>query len=497
METEKVKDPETINNKQDEDCLGKENVEKKQNEKKKTEDIEEKHIQSVKEILNDIESKEDNRNIIIQYRIENNHGVIAGDRAMFDNVSFNQHFAPKDKEKTGKDIAADEEALTDWIYENYEKYIMTFLFACAVFEKSLYSWIGEAANHLYDLWTFENKEDQRIVPAKRLEELGAVKCEGVLNTEAGMVKTNIIQMKEESYRSRILKIVWQEFPQLRGKIVEWLKHYALGSRILLSKCAVQVMGELACMDYHYFMDDMLKLIFQEPSFSNDMIAAQVLISLYNFKEYKENVINMLHKWNDRNEIHHLLTNLLVCVAIDEKSGIMEKAIYKYMQKALEGIEEENENIYLEYIYDFFACGMRKVGFYRILIEWMCRKINKNTSIKRKQNIVETFVRLFAADIWLMRYEVGEDAIFIKLCFSDQAISREICFLWQNVWRCWDYRATFYVILGEYYSRMQKSDDEMRKFIRKIIGTQAPDSIQEDILVKIRKNVRKKNERVYN
>lgn len=66
METEKVKDPETINNKQDEDCLGKENVEKKQNEKKKTEDIEEKHIQSVKEILNDIESKEDNRNIIIQ-----------------------------------------------------------------------------------------------------------------------------------------------------------------------------------------------------------------------------------------------------------------------------------------------------------------------------------------------------------------------------------------------------------------------------------------------
>lgn len=498
METEEVKDREAISDKKDTDCLDAGNTEKEQNKEKKTEDLADKHLQNLKEFLSDIESKDNtSRNIIIQFRIENDHGIIAGDGAMFENVSINDKSIKKDNEKVGEDIAADEGILTDWIYENYEKYIMTFLLACAVFEKHPYSWIEEAANQLYDLWIFENKEERRVVPTKKLEELGAIKCEGELNTHAGVVKVNIIQMKEESYCSRILKVVWQEFPQLREKIVVWLKSYIFGKRLLMSKCAVQVMGKLACMDYHYFMGEMLKLLFQEPSISTDVLAAQVLLFLNKQEEYEENVINMLRNWNNCNDIHYLLTTMIVCVALREKSDIMEAAIHKYLQKAFEGVEKEEENTYLQYIYDFFACGMRKVGFYRILIEWMCEKLNENTSITRKQNVVGFFLRLFAADICLMRYEVGEDAVFVKLCFADQAISNEICFLWQNVWRCWDYRKTFYVILGEYYFRIQKSDDEMRRFIRKIIGSEAADSIQEDILAKVRKNVRKKDERIYN
>lgn len=444
----------------------------------------EEHIQDLTRVWEQMESETaDKKNIIIQYRIDNNYGIISGSNAKFENIYMKGQTLKESEKENSDDVLSDQKLLSQWITDNYQSNLVSFLVSCIVFDGLPHLWIEEAAGKLYGLLNPEDKTTGTIITERNLAEIGLLKRDGELNTHTGKIKVKIIQLREKEYRSKALDCIWKEFLPMREKIVLWLKSYTYSSGILMSKRATQTMGELASLDYYYFMKDMINLVLKNDNIVNDITIAQILISLNQYDEYKENANNMLRNWSRCDGVHFLLTNLITCAGLEDKKTILEDTVCNYLEKAFAGIEEEIENAYLRHIYDFFACGMRKVRFYRIIVNWMYEKMCDNVSNKRTRDISEFFLRIFIADCSLMRSDANENAILIALC-STREDSEKLCYLWRSIWNCWDYKESFYNLLGKYSSQAKKNDSEMKEFIRRILGTEYSEVLGNDILYRI-------------
>lgn len=119
-------------------------------------------------ILDDSESQEDKKNIIIQYRIINNHGIMAGDGTQFENIQINdnknQNIISNRQNKSDnnkKNVFSTENNLSSWLFNNYETYPMALMIASAVFDGFPYIWVIQAADILYSSFQREGTENER------------------------------------------------------------------------------------------------------------------------------------------------------------------------------------------------------------------------------------------------------------------------------------------------------------------------------------------------
>lgn len=466
----------------------------KQNDMKEI--IKEKEDDIFDKISEIIEQQEEKKNIFIQYRIINNHGVISGDDTKIDNVQINDLKAEKEK-RGQKNILADERQLNNWLEENYESYPMALIIASAVFDCLPKEWVVQAADSLYLLFKRSDEENnKRYGITDILYQFGARICQGKMNTYTGKIEVQVIQLAQKEYRREILKYFWRECPKLHNKIIVWLKDYSVGKRISMSRRANEIIGMLAEWDYYYFLYEMVSMIEHDKKVSTDMMFAQIMVSLNKNDTYHKNVHNLMVEWNKRNSVHYLLTNLFVCAELSDKKDILENAIERYISNILKEMDVHNGNVYIDSIYDFFASGMRAFTFYRILIEKIYNRIYNKASVKEKRNICELFLRLFAVDISLTQFDKGEEAIFIKLCFTDREVSYQICCLWQLIWECRACRQMFYTLMAKYDNSVCLSDSEykLESFVRKVFGNHCTSEMQRDICNKIHR--RAKNERNY-
>ena len=202
---------------------------------------------------------DDRKNIYVQYRIINNHGVMASDNAQIEKVYADGQEALKGVEKKAKrNLFSDENRRNKWLAENYETYPMALMIAVAVFNAMPYTWVMRAADALYE--SFENKrdkEEKRYGITEILSQFGAVICRGELNTYTGITPVDIVRLDKKTLRETILKYVWVECPRLQDVIMRWLEKQYMGKTISMKKIAGEVMGRLACWDYNYFLNNMV------------------------------------------------------------------------------------------------------------------------------------------------------------------------------------------------------------------------------------------------
>lgn len=443
------------------------------------------------QILKNIGQHEDRKNIFIEYRIINNHGVMAGDDTKIESISIND---TKDKkaELRNKNVLSDEKEFSDWLIENYGTYSMALMIASAVFDCMPYKWVIQAADELF--LSFEKeKEERKYGITDILSQFGATICQGEMNTHTGRTQIEVVRFIKEEYQQKILQYIWRECPQLQDIIMLWLKKYSMRKPISMSKKALDTMGRLAEWDYYYFQNNMIGMIRQDRKVSTDMMIACIAMALSENNVYQDNIRKLVEFWNKENDIHYLLATLFVCVESNDKIDILENAIYHYLSESIKGVREQTENEWLKNIYEFFAAGMRSFIFYRILIEKIYEFVSHEITPKTKIYVCNLFLRLFAVDIDLARFEKGEDAIFIKLCMTKNEVSDKICYLWQMVWQCRYYRQEFYSLMAYYDKRRSQSKNScnVEGFVKKTLGDICTDEIQYDICCKIHR--REKNE----
>ena len=432
---------------------------------------------------------DDRKNIYIQYRIINNHGIMASDSAQIEKVYSNDQEGLRGKErKVKRNTFFDESKRNRWLTENYEAYPMALMITVAVFDAMPYMWVMRAADALYDSFgNKKDKEEKRYGITEILRQFGAIICKGELNTYTGTTPIDVVQFEQKMLQETILKYIWFECPQLQDVIMLWLEKHYMGKIMSMSKRAVDVMGWLACWDYHYFLNNMVNKIRSKKSIPTDMMIAQVVRALDKNNEFQENVYNLLVYWSREQNIHYLLTGLFVCAGQKDKNDILETIISCYVGRTMEELQREKRGEYLQWESDFFAAGMRAFTFYRILIDKIYETACSNSSPRNIRDVCRLFWTLFSIDINLARYEKGEDAVFIRIAMQDDSTGVRLRYLWQTAWRDRTHRETFYYMLAEYDKRIGKMPDySLEKFIQKTFGDICEREWQIDICSKIRR-----------
>lgn len=433
---------------------------------------------------------DDRKNIYVQYRIINNHGVMASDNAQIEKVYTDRREALKGAEKKAKrNLFSDENRRNKWLAENYETYSMALMIAVAVFDAMPYTWVMRAADALYE--SFENKrdkEEKRYGITEILSQFGAVICRGELNTYTGITPVDIVRLDKKASQETILKYVWVECPRLQDVIMRWLEKQYMGKTISMKKIAGEVMGRLTCWDYNYFLNNMVNQIRRKNSNQTDMMIAQVIEELDKEEDLRKNVDKLLENWSRESNIHYLLTDLLVCAKQQNRNDILERVVSNYIDRSMEELQREERGEYLEGLFDFFATGMRAFTFYRILIEKIYGLAYGNSSPRDMRDVRHLFWMLFDKDIGLAQFEKGEDAVLVRLVMQEDSVGRQLRCLWRMQWRDRADRNNFYFALAKYHKKaMQMPGYSLEKFIQKAFED-IDEEMQMDICTKIRRRL---------
>lgn len=441
----------------------------------------------IEKILDGVEQQEDKKNTYILYRTINNYGVMAGDEARFENIRIRDPEGKKDARKS-ENVLEDERERHNWLEENYESYPMALMISVAVFDSKPYIWVVKAADRLFQSFGHKKEEEEQTYGMTDLLRcFGAEICQGEMNTYTGITPVQVVHLMKTEYREEILRFVWKECPRLHDKIIFWLESYSMQKPILMSRAAMEVTGMLVSWDYYFFLNNMVIKIQDEKSIDTDMLIAQIVIALNRNEVYQKNVYNLLQVWSKDHRIHYLLTGLFVCVGLEDKNDILEIIIERYIQNMMREIHNKKPGEYLLFGYDFFAVGMRAFTFYRILVEKMYAMLQERVTPRERKDICRLFLTLFSTDISLAQIEDKEEAIFIKLCMVQHDVRAKICFLWQAVWQCRDYRELFYTFLARYDRKINQAGTgcySMERFIDKAFGAVCTKEMCSDIISKI-------------
>ena len=203
---------------------------------------------------------------------------------------------------------------------------------------------------------------------------------------------------------------------------------------------------------------------------------------------------MLAHWSTQERVHSLLTVLLVAGELQEEQ-ILRRGIRTYLARLYYGFKKEN-NEFFDHIIDFFAVGIRKVFFYRIMIEELYELFFlEDASSKNKDQKITLFFIIFLIDVRLLVEGKGgrEEAILVEMCTAPNSARNKLCAIWRMVWRAHSYRREFYQVLGEYYRWLD--DERLREnivlFIDVILGRSVSREVKSDVYKKIQRSAKRK------
>lgn len=438
-------------------------------------------------IWENMEQNRSSRTLFLQYRIENNQGVASEKAVGFEEIYSRRASDREAGENEEEAIAGDKRALSAWLTENYESYSMSLLTAGAVFEELPYLWIVEAADRLFaSFGDRELEKEKETDREQKIRRFGARIIQGEMDTCMGMVSITVLEWKDKSWPERILRCLWMEFPGIRDKVTRWLEACILEERLSISKRAAAALGRFAYWDHSYFFHNMAPAMMSKDSISDDMKTARILLSWNRYEGGPEELDKILSGWSNRKNVHYLLTVLLVCAELEDRTETMENAAKQFIQEALKEIRDQRQGEYLNHIFDFFAAGVRHAAYYKAMIKAMyCESVPK-PSTETADALSGLLLCLFAADIFLARWKDGEEAMLIKLCFANRETSEQLCFLWRLVWSCEDRREDFCRLLGTYVSLAGKQSCErkLRSFVKIAAGENSTSEVCEDIVTNI-------------
>lgn len=438
-------------------------------------------------MIHSIKDNAGNVNIYIQYQKEylTNNGVMTGEGTEFHDINFSGEMSPSFSKSTST-IVENSSLLSQWITEHYYNMGVPYLLSCAVFYSMPYMWISKEADKLFLL--LHNGKDglqKEIFGQQNIIEFGAEIYRDDVNLDTGKTQVDFVRFSKESYPKVILKCVWNEFPQIRDVITNWLKDSMLSKRNSIFCRANYMLGKLAKEDYYYFSHYIVKQLFFGKNILLDMGLAQIVLSLDKVEKYKENFNKLLNNWSKEHKVHYLLTVILICLEKKNRRQNLESAINIYLIEVFDCIMNNRENEFSCRVFDFFAVGMRNFTFYRITIECLYR-LAGHTKLKRE--VCSLFLMLFSVDTLMARFGEQEiqEAIFIKLTYYSSNVRSQLCKLWQLVWNSHYHRKGFYSELGDYFSRISESDrhNKIEQFVDAAFSYICTSEYKKDIVKKI-------------
>lgn len=427
-------------------------------------------------------------NFYVEYRNEINNGINIGDNATMQDINFHTQGTKNSQKDNMLSLAKDNKKMSDWISRNYFKPAITLLITTAVFNEMPYNLIIEEKKNLYYYLVGKEKQVYEVEAVeKTLCEIGAEICDGEISDYAGKRNEKFIRYQDNEDANKIIEYIWIQFPNLKMPILKWFINHIEAGRGIYVKRITTVMSLLALKDYSYFVNNIIPCLYQRENISVDITLSQILNKL--LESQRESVVSMLVHWSTQKRVHPLLTVLLVARETDGGEKILRRAMNTYLYVVYYG-DYKKEEQFLIHLFDFFAVGVRKVVFYRILIEELYDLFFKERWGENRYKNLDLFLSFLWIDISLScgSNNKKEEAILVKMCVAENTVKNKLCQIWNKLWKTHMYRTEFYQILREYYKQLE--NETLRKrilvFFDMILGDDVSREKKYDIYMKIKK-----------
>lgn len=385
-------------------------------------------------------------NIILGNYVNQNHGVVTGDNAQFEDIDFSEKGKNSvDKEKNAIHKKQDRMFRTqmdvcNWMKENFGKEKFLWLISLAVFHDMPYIWVNTNAQLLKSRKVFsdENECDSNEIYTKDelLDEIGAFTYTGYIITSGGKTEAEFVSSLDEDIVQNVLECVWNQFVDYRSGLMEWLKLFAYQANLSQSYAAIRAISTVAQLDYYYFETHMMNGLLTD---DNIAVLAQVMHLIAENEKFRENINNVVRHWGTLTKCSYLLVALLVA----QKNHWSESGIEPIMVKYIEGTQNEIRKTWLgDYQKNFplmFAMGQNKSAYYKALIGVVYNKIYLTIGIDKnmqKENMEQLFLMMVETDFEYTKASKHNrrEMILVNMLFVRNECAEMLLELWKALWR---------------------------------------------------------------
>lgn len=416
--------------------------------------------------------------------LKNDSGIVFGDQASLENVTFNgeaKEDTSEDDNKVDKNcIVADKERLSKWLTQHYEDFEMAFILALAVFEKLPCMWVYEMAEDLFGLMEGDKEEASqnriRIPHQKRIETVGGRIYQNYIYNHTGRVQEEFICFQNIEYAPRVLECVWDEFRYFREQLIGWLEKYISKTNYSKTIRAINALSKLLQHDFSYFERKAIKPLLDSNDYIADFAVAQIMLQTHENKRYKENVEKLYLYWTKQGRIHVSLITLMMCAAKGWTQEQIKPGIANYVDIIILAKEKSLDNIYERQLPLLYAIGDRRAVYFKTIVEVLYEKLMQYNSRKdrdRQRIIGIIFWQLIVIDdresnIDVNRPEKHQDMIFVKMCLMKNEEASKLQELWKYIWKSRDMHKQTKKFLERYIFQYGGCNDGHINYLRQFL-----------------------------
>lgn len=441
-------------------------------------------IKKAAEVNDEVSSKASVYVINTLNLLKNEKGVVFGDEANLNNVTFGgekgEDVSEADSIIDKNCIVANEEQLCEWLEQHYEDFEMAFLLTLAVFEKLPCMWVYEIAEDLFEMMEGEKEEADKnrisIPHQRRVRIVGAKVYKNDIYNHTGRVKEEFICFQSTEYAPRVLECVWNEFRYFRTQLICWLEKYISSINYSKTIRAIDALSMLLQHDFNYSERTVIKPLLNKKNDISDFAVAQIMLQVHENEQYRENIEHLFLHWTKQGKIHVSLITLMMCASKGWSSNLVRPAIENYINEIIQPRVKGLDIIYGQQIPLFYAIGNRRAIYFKMVVEVLHDKMLQYSARKDrdKQKIVgNIFWQLINIDDLESRIDVNnrekhQDMIFVKMCLIKNEEASKLHVLWKYLWRNRDLHKQTKKFLEQYLFQYGGCSKEHITYLRQFL-----------------------------
>lgn len=419
--------------------------------------------------------------------MKENSGIITGDQTSIEDIDV----FPKEKikthtEKQGNGLEIwecfidNDEKLMEWLTEHYNDFDMAFLIALAVFEKTPYLWVYDAAEELFCMMDNEKEDIQsakvKTANIQRIKSVGGKRYIDVIYNHTGKVENEFVCFVKTSYAKNVLTCVWKEYIFLRKILVKWLNKYISNKNYSKATRAIKAMAFLARYDFDFFSREVIRMLLLRKEILADYAVAQIMSQIYIDRKYQGNIDKIFEHWAKIDSVHYSLIALMICLESKWEQKRIELVVEKYIDKLIQNARMGIFNEYERELPTFFAITQRKAVCFKAIVTVFYEKLKMYEERRyrtERNNICAVFFLFLLIDdgqsnIDILNSQKNKDMIFVKMCLVNNDIALKTRELWKALWKNKEVHRPVKELLERYLYQFGGCNQQQIAYLKKFL-----------------------------
>lgn len=326
----------------------------------------------------------------------------------------------------------------------------------------------------------EFQNDQKNIfmnEQQRLELLQLIKVPAECIVESGKIETKCVMLRYNEVGRNIVRIVWEQYGNLRKIIIDWLMELKKSEKIskILAYQISNAFKNVAIIDWTYFRLNVCEVFMQEKGNYNRNYLVEILTYYLKQTSYDKRLDEELCEWiRGQNiflwEVAYRLYGINTKYKFHEKVRLQMK---RYLLKDWKWRCKGNGKFYSKWNprLDMFPAYYNK-ELRKMIVECMGEIYNEYKNIYKEQDsFADYFIWMLSSDYKMERY--AQYKLNFILVLTDKNVRQKVSGMYRELWEKNRIRKVWKIVLQEHFVELEKNEknwDYMRDFFKIIAFT---------------------------